>query len=136
MTRPQALLGVLLAVSGVVSACSSHAAAGSVQLVDRLMPYDVRLGRSVYDHYCQGCHGETGSGDGFNAFNLDPHPQDLTTPAFQSKKTDADLEDVIRRGGTGVGLSALMPPYGRTLTPDQISGAVLFLRTLRKEPRR
>lgn len=135
MNKPHALAGVLLAAGAVMSACSRNTAARSAQTLERQMPYEVRLGKSVYDHYCQGCHGETGEGDGFNAFNLDPHPQDLTTPAFQSKKTDADLEDVIRRGGAGAGLSPLMPPYGRTLAPDQITAAVRFLRTLQKDPR-
>jgi mono/diheme cytochrome c family protein len=94
--------------------------------------YEVRLGRDVYQHYCQTCHGETGAGDGFNAFNLDPHPRDLSDPAFQKNKTDTDLRDVIRRGGAGVGLSPLMPPWGRTLSGRQIDDVILHLRTLRR----
>ena len=94
--------------------------------------YELRLGRSVYQHYCQTCHGETGAGDGFNAFNLDPRPRDISDPGFQKKKTDADLADAIQRGGAGVGLSALMPPWGRTLSRPQIEQVVLYLRSLRK----
>lgn len=94
--------------------------------------YELRVGKSTYDSYCQTCHGETGAGDGSNAFNLDPRPRDLTVVESRAQKTDADLEDAIRRGGAGVGLSPLMPPYGRTLTADQVRGVVLFLRTLRK----
>jgi mono/diheme cytochrome c family protein len=98
-----------------------------------LLPaYEVRLGRDVYEHYCQICHGETGAGDGFNAFNLDPHPRDLSDPEFQKKKTDADLRDAIRRGGAGVGLSPLMPPWGHTLSGRQIDDVILHLRTLRR----
>ena len=85
-----------------------------------MLPYELRLGRSVFQHYCLTCHGETGGGDGFNAFSIDPHPPDLSDPLFQKAKSDADLADAIRRGGSGVGLSPLMPPWGRTLTPDQI----------------
>jgi mono/diheme cytochrome c family protein len=92
--------------------------------------YEVRLGRETYRHYCLTCHGDSGAGDGFNAFNLDPHPRDLSDPAFQRRKTDADLADVIRRGGSGVGLSALMPPWGHTLTPRQIQDVVLYVRSL------
>ena len=95
--------------------------------------YEVRSGRDVYRHYCQTCHGETGAGDGFNAFNLDPHPRDFSDPAFQ-KKTDADIRDAIRRGGAGVGLSPLMPPWGRTLGDRKIDDVVLYLRTLRRPP--
>ncbi len=102
------------------------AAAGAVP------SYELRLGRATYQHYCQTCHGDTGAGDGFNAFNLDPHPRDLSDPAFQKKKTDADLADTIQRGGAGVGLSALMPPWGKTLSRPQISQTILYIRTLRR----
>ena len=92
--------------------------------------YEVRLGKVTFTHYCQICHGESGAGDGFNAFNLDPHPRDLSDPEFQKKKSDAELADAIRRGGAGVGLSALMPPWGHTLSVRQIDELVLYLRTL------
>jgi mono/diheme cytochrome c family protein len=94
------------------------------------LSYEGRQGQAVYRHYCQTCHGETGAGDGFNAFNLDPRPRDLGDPAFQKAKSDADLLDAVRRGGAGVGLSPLMPPWGRTLAPRQIEEVVLFIRSL------
>ena len=73
-----------------------------------------------------------GPGDGFNAFNLDPRPRDLSDPAFQKKKSDAELADAIRRGGAGVGLSAFMPPWGHTLSARQIDEVVLSVRALRR----
>jgi mono/diheme cytochrome c family protein len=94
------------------------------------LPYEARLGKVTFTHYCQTCHGETGAGDGFNAFNLDPHPRDLSDPEFQKKKSDAELADAIQRGGAGGGLSALMPPWGHTLSTRQIDELVLYLRTL------
>jgi mono/diheme cytochrome c family protein len=94
--------------------------------------YELRLGKQAFQHYCQSCHGETGAGDGFNAFNLDPKPRDISDAAFQKKKADAELSDAIRRGGAGVGLSALMPPWGRTLSRAEIEQVVLYIRSLRK----
>ena len=94
--------------------------------------YELRLGKQAFQYYCQSCHGETGAGDGFNAFNLDPRPRDLSDPAFQRKKTDAELSDAIQRGGAGVGLSALMPPWGKTLSRAETERLVLYLRTLKK----
>jgi mono/diheme cytochrome c family protein len=92
--------------------------------------YEARMGKVTFTYYCQTCHGETGAGDGFNAFNLDPHPRDLSAPEFQKKKSDAELADAIRRGGSGVGLSALMPPWGHTLSDRQVGELVLYIRTL------
>ena len=130
MKSPRIAIALLL----VLSACARKPAA-KAPVVTRQSPlpsYELRLGRATYMHYCQTCHGETGAGDGFNAFNLDPHPRDLSDPVFQTKKTDADLADVIKRGGAGVGLSSLMPPWGRTLSKEEIDQAILYVRTLRR----
>lgn len=97
------------------------------------VPYELRLGRGVYVHYCATCHGDGGAGDGFNAFNLNPRPRDLSDAAYQKSKTDAELADAVRRGGTGVGLSALMPPWGNTLSRRQVDEVVLYMRSLAKK---
>ena len=107
-------------------------AAASTPPVDPSLSYELRLGKQVFQHYCQTCHGETGGGDGFNAFNVEPHPRDLSAPAFQKAKSNSDLADTIRRGGVGVGLTAMMPPWGKTLTPDQIDQVVGYIRTLKR----
>jgi mono/diheme cytochrome c family protein len=119
---------VLLAAAG----CSRRPTSPAVPPGPSGPSYEMRLGKHVFQHYCQTCHGETGAGDGFNAFNLDPRPRDLSDPAFQSKKSDADLADAVRRGGSGVGLSPLMPPWGRTLSAQEIDQVVLYIRSLKK----
>ncbi|HEX4826289.1 MAG TPA: cytochrome c [Candidatus Polarisedimenticolaceae bacterium] len=93
--------------------------------------YEMRLGRDTYVHYCATCHGDAGAGDGFNAYNLDPHPRDLSDAAVQ-KKTDAQIADAISRGGSGVGLSSLMPPWAHTLSDRQVAEVVLYVRSLKK----
>jgi len=118
-----------------LAACSSKplspAPAGASS--ETALTYEAQQGRVVYRHYCQTCHGDAGAGDGFNAFNLDPRPRDLADPGFQKAKTDQDLFDAVRRGGAGVGLSPLMPPWGHTLSPRQIDEVVLFIRSLKKK---
>ena len=79
--------------------------------------YELRLGRASTATTVRPATARRGAGDGFNAFNLDPRPRDLSDPALQKKKSDAEFADTIRRGGAGVGLSALMPPWGHTLSP-------------------
>ena len=92
--------------------------------------YNAREGRVLYRHYCLTCHGEEGQGDGFNAYNLDPKPRDLSDPAFQAKSSDEDLAAVIRSGGGVAGLSTGMPPWGRTLSERKIRNIVDYLRSL------
>src|SRR6266498_2401306 len=117
-----------------VTACSERPSASKpVTAKAPVDSYELRLGKGIYGHYCQTCHGETGAGDGFNAFNLDPRPRDFSDPVFQKQKSDADLADAVRRGGAGVGLSPLMPPWGHTLSARQVDEVVIYLRALRKK---
>ena len=95
--------------------------------------YVAREGRTLFGHYCSTCHGAAGHGDGFNAYNLDPKPRDLGDPAWQSKRTDVEIEAVIRMGGGAAGLSTGMPPWGKTLSDRQITYLVAFVRTLQPE---
>ncbi len=93
--------------------------------------YNARQGKALFDHYCSTCHGVEGHGDGFNAYNLDPRPRDLGDPAFQAKRSDAELIAVIRSGGPSAGLSTGMPPWGRTLNARQVGDLVAYVRTLK-----
>lgn len=128
MKRFACVVSLLLA-----AAChQAQAPKRAVVVVARPSLYEQQIGKQVFLTYCAGCHGETGQADGFNAYNLDPHPRDLSDPAFQKKVTDADLADAIRRGGSGVGLSALMPPWGHTLDARQVDDVVLYIRTLKR----
>jgi mono/diheme cytochrome c family protein len=123
---------VALILTFALLACARKPAPSRPEAATR-PAYELRLGKGTYVHYCQTCHGETGAGDGFNAFNLDPRPRDFSSPGFQKTKSDADLADAIRRGGAGVGLSPLMPPWGHTLSSRQIDAVVLYLRSLPKQ---
>jgi len=40
--------------------------------------------------------------------------------------------DTIRRGGAGVGMSSLMPPWGHTLNDRQIDAVVAYVRSLKR----
>lgn len=123
----------LLVVAAVLfAACRGATRAPSGGAAPHASSYELRVGQQTFQTYCAGCHGDTGQGDGFNSFNLDPHPRDLSDPAFQKSKSNRDLEDAVRRGGAGVGLSALMPPWGHTLDQRHIAAVVLYVRSLRR----
>lgn len=116
----------------------SATAAQTAELTDWVMPvsdlpYNAREGRTVFLHYCAPCHGEGGHGDGFNAYNLDPRPRDLSNPEFQANRSDEELIAVVRSGGGVAGLSNGMPPWGRALNERQVNNVVAFLRTLKPD---
>lgn len=127
-----ARIALAFTLLALLSASCNRSNKAPAVAVARPSQYELQIGKDVYQTYCLGCHGETGAGDGFNSFNLDPRPRDLSDPAFQKKKTTAELADAVRRGGTGVGLSSLMPPWGHTLDPRRVDAVVLYVRSLRR----
>lgn len=123
---------LLISLSLLAGACERPTRLAGAVAPPRPNAYELRLGKEVYETYCVACHGVTGAGDGFNAFNLDPRPRDLADPALQKSKSNVDLADAIRRGGAGVGLTSLMPPWGHTIDEQHINAVVLYIRSLRR----
>jgi mono/diheme cytochrome c family protein len=132
MRRASLLLVIALLAALLAPGCRRPQPARAAVALARPTQYQLHLGKSVFEAYCVPCHGDAGAGDGSNSFNLDPHPRDLGDPKFQKTKTNADLMDTIRRGGAGVGLSSLMPPWGHTLNDRQIDAVVVYLRSLKR----
>lgn len=92
------------------------------------LSYAEGQGKHLFDHYCATCHGDGGKGDGQNASNLDPAPPDLTT----SKRLadTAHFRRVIAEGSAAIGRSPLSPPWGRTLSAQEIEYLTLYCRGL------
>jgi len=92
--------------------------------------YEARLGRVTFELICAVCHGKEGKGDGFNAYNLNPSPRDLTSSEFQKTIDDRHLADVIRYGGPFRGSSNLMPAWGGILSDNNIDNLINYIRFL------
>jgi mono/diheme cytochrome c family protein len=48
--------------------------------------------------------------------------------------SDEQLQNMIAMGGSALGKSAMMPSFGRTLTPEEIRSIVVFLRAIAQPP--
>ncbi|MFQ5639487.1 MAG: c-type cytochrome [bacterium] len=107
-----------------------HGAETESSLID--FTYSQRKGKRLFDHYCAVCHGAQGQGDGFNAYNLDPRPKDMTEKSYLDVVTDDWLSEAISQGGRGVKRSILMPSYENTLSKEQIADIVAYLHAFRK----
>jgi hypothetical protein len=120
----------------LLAGCHRPAPPASEPVIDALkaqerevgLTYAESLGRPVFAQYCATCHGDTGKGDGQNASNLTPPPRD-----FAASKTMADsayVRRVIVEGSAAAGRSPLSPPWGRTLTAQQVDYLVLYCQAL------
>jgi len=94
------------------------------------LSWDVRQGRVLFEKYCVVCHGDEGTGDGFNSYNLETKPRDLAERSFQESLDDRRLRDIIKFGGTLRGGSALMPAWGSLLSDKELDRIVKYIRTL------
>lgn len=84
-----------------------------------------------YKWYCSQCHGLKGKGDGINVTkDFAVTPRNHTDPKEMSKLPDADIENAIKDGGPANSKSPLMPPFGKTMTGQEIKDLVAYLRKL------
>ncbi|MFQ5684810.1 MAG: c-type cytochrome [Candidatus Binatia bacterium] len=88
---------------------------------------------STYSKFCASCHGAKGKGDGPAAVALNPKPKDFTDSKVMAHMSDAMLFKTIKKGGQATGHSPLMPAWGGTLTDQQISELVGYIRSLSKK---
>ncbi len=133
----RALSAAALTILVLCSACARKPASPPAEpMTDALraeerevgLSYAESLGKTVFLQYCATCHGDSGKGDGQNASNLTPPPPDMTT-----SKNLADpeyLRRVIVEGSAALGRSPLSPPWGRTLSPQDIGYVTVYCQAL------
>ena len=92
------------------------------------LTYAEGQGKQLFDQYCATCHGDGGKGDGQNASNLNPAVPDLTTS--RNLEDEAYVRRVIVEGSAAVGRSPLSPPWGRSLSPQEIEYVTVYCRAL------
>ena len=83
-------------------------------------------GRKLYEQNCTACHGPTGLGDGPAGKSLNPPPANIAASSKTPMSSDGYLYWTIAEGG--VPLQTAMPPFKKTLKPDQIWKIIIFLR--------
>jgi mono/diheme cytochrome c family protein len=88
--------------------------------------------KALYARSCAACHGTEGRGDGPNAQYLVVRPTAHASAEAMAQRSDDALFDTIFAGGYIMNRSNLMPPFGATLTHEEIRGLVAYIRTLCK----
>jgi mono/diheme cytochrome c family protein len=79
----------------------------------------------VFLQRCATCHGPEGRGDGQNAYTLDPPPPDFQESL--AKLSPADRRAVVTGGTAALGRSPTCPPWGRSLSPEDVDAVVAWL---------
>ena len=85
-------------------------------IIKELPDFKITRGEVLYARYCSFCHGESGAGDGLNAYTMPVKPRNFNNQDIMEQKTDIELEKVILSGGASQGLSQYMPAFGKTFS--------------------
>ena len=98
------------------------------------LSYQQAQGKRVFYQYCVWCHADATPAGPSNRSNLTPVPPLLNDGATLNAESDEYLQNIITLGGSAMGKSAMMPPYGRTLSAEEIRSVIAFTRAIAQPP--
>jgi mono/diheme cytochrome c family protein len=97
--------------------------------------YQQRLGYELEEKYCARCHDPESTPERVSNFdNLAVKPHPFTDGDTLNKLSDSDLTTIIGHGGQSFEGSALMPPYGSTLSKVEVQALVTYIRLVSEPP--
>lgn len=96
--------------------------------------YQQAQGKRVFYQHCVWCHADATPAGPSNRSNLTPNPPLLNDGATLNAESDEFMRNIITLGGSAMGKSAMMPPYGRMLTPEEIASVIAFTRAIAQPP--
>jgi len=98
------------------------------------LSYQQAQGKRVFYQYCVWCHADATPAGPSNRSNLTPVPPLLNDGATLNTESDEFMQNIITLGGSAMGKSAMMPPYGRTLSAEEIRSVIAFSRAISEPP--
>src|SRR5207245_9272117 len=75
-------------------------------------------GKRIFYQQCVWCHADATPAGPSNRSNLTSVPPLLNDGATLNAESDEYIQNIITLGGTAMGKSAMMPPYGRMLSAE------------------
>jgi mono/diheme cytochrome c family protein len=107
----------------------------SLETVETALDYQQRVGAILVEKYCSRCHDpESSPARVSNYDNLEVKPHPFTDGATLNKISDADLISLVLHGGPALNRSALMPPYGNTLSAADVKALIAYMRAVADPP--
>ena len=96
--------------------------------------YQQAQGKRIFYQHCVWCHADATPAGPSNRSNLTPNPPLLNDGATLNAESDEYMQNIITLGGSAMGKSAMMPPYGRMLTAEEVRSVIAFTRAIAQPP--
>jgi mono/diheme cytochrome c family protein len=87
-------------------------------------------GKRVFYQYCVWCHADASPAGPSNRNNVTPVPPLMNDGEKLNSESDEYMQNIVTLGGSALGKSAMMPPYGKTLSPEDIKAVIAFTRSI------
>jgi len=143
-------IGALLLISiATFSGCRKHAEAPKPDPLlsaydtepdwadaQKIIPlnYEQFQGKRIFYQQCVWCHADATPAGPSNRSNLMPVPPLLNDGATLNTESDAFIQNIITLGGSALGKSAMMPPYAKMLSTEEIRSVIAFMRAVAQPP--
>jgi len=99
-----------------------------------LLNYQQAQGKRIFYSACVWCHAEATPAGPSNRSNLTSTPPQFNDGATFNSLSDEFLQNTITLGGSAMGKSTMMPPWGQTLSQDEIRAVITYIRALAQPP--
>jgi len=141
------LIAILISVVWVLALSGCKKKSSPVKLDDASTAYDTEpdwndgaklislgyqeaQGKRLFYQYCVWCHADATPAGPSNRSNLTPVPPLINDGEKLNGESDESLLKIISLGGSAQGKSAMMPPYGKTLSTGEIKAVISFMRAI------
>ncbi len=106
-----------------------------LKLDEIALGYQQQVGYQLSEKYCSRCHDPESTPERVSNYdNLETKPHPFTEGDTLNKITDLDLTAIISHGGTALNKSPIMPPYGYTLSKQEIQALIAYIRLVSDPP--
>ncbi len=92
--------------------------------------FEQAQGKRVFYTQCVWCHADSTPAGPSNRSNVTPNPPLMNDGTTLNGESDEYMQNIITLGGGALGKSAMMPPYGQTLSQDEIRAVIAFTRAI------
>jgi mono/diheme cytochrome c family protein len=102
----------------------------------RVVPLSYReaQGKRIFYQQCVWCHADSTPAGPSNRSNVTPAPPLFNDGTLLNGESDEFLQNIITLGGSAMGKSAMMPPYGKALTQEDIRSLIAYARAMAVPP--
>lgn len=98
------------------------------------LSYQQSQGKRIFYQQCVWCHADATPAGPSNRSNLTPVPPLLNDGATLNAESNEFMQNIITLGGSALGKSAMMPPYGTMVSAEEIRAVIAFTRAVAQPP--